>query len=168
MARDEGSVTADGPVLCCPDKFRGSLGAREAAAALAHGVEQVGRTALRRPLADGGEGTLDVLCPGASDRRTARVTGPLGAPVDAEWGMRGDTAVVEMARASGLALVPWPNDPLRATTFGTGELIRAALDEGVRRVLVAVGGSATVDGGLGRSRRSTSTFAAQRSSSHAM
>ena len=63
--------------------------------------------------------------------------------------MRGDTAVVEMARASGLALVPGSNDPLRATTVGTGELIRAALDEGVRRVLVAVGGSATVDGGLG-------------------
>ena len=142
-------MTADGPVLCCPDKFRGSLSARAAAAALAVGVERVGRTALRLPLADGGEGTLDVLCPEASDRRTARVTGPLGAPVDAEWGMRGDVAVVEMARASGLALVSGANDPLAASTVGTGELIRAALDEGVERVLVAVGGSATVDGGVG-------------------
>ena len=142
-------MTAEAPVLCCPDKFRGSLTAREAADALATGVERAGRTAVRLPLADGGEGTLDVLCPSGRDRRTTRVTGPLGARVDAEWGIRGDTAVVEMARASGLALVEGRNDPLRATTFGTGELIREALDVGVARVVVAVGGSATVDGGLG-------------------
>ncbi len=104
---------------------------------------------MRLPLADGGEGTLDVLCPADDDRRTARVTGPLGDQVTAEWGLRGDTAVIEMARASGLALVNGGNDPLRATTFGTGELLRAALDAGVRRAIVAVGGSATVDGGLG-------------------
>ncbi len=142
-------MRAEAPVLCCPDKFRGSLTAREAADALAEGVERAGRTAARLPLADGGEGTLDVLCPSARDRRATRVTGPLGAPVDAEWGMRGDTAVIEMARASGLALVEGRNDPLRATTFGTGELIRAALDAGAGKVIVAVGGSATVDGGLG-------------------
>jgi glycerate 2-kinase len=142
-------VTGDAPVLCCPDKFRGSLTAKEAAGAFALGVERAGRTAVRLPLADGGEGTLDVLCPAASDRHSARVTGPLGARTDAEWGLRGDTAVVEMARASGLALVDGANDPLRATTFGTGELIRAAVDSGARRVIVAVGGSATVDGGLG-------------------
>ena len=81
--------------------------------------------------------------------------------------MRGDTAVVEMARASGLALVAAPNDPLAATTHGTGELIRAALDAGVRRVLVAVGGSATSTAASGRSRRSTSTSAAPTSSSRA-
>jgi len=104
---------------------------------------------VRLPLADGGEGTLVVLCPSAADRRTLRVTGPLGEPVDAEWGMRGDSAVIEMARASGLALVAGRNDPLRATTFGTGELLRAALDAGIRRAIVAVGGSATTDGGLG-------------------
>ena len=138
-----------GPVLCCPDKFRGSLTAAEAADALAAGVERTGRAAVRLPLADGGAGTLDVLCPGGADRRTARVSGPLGEPVDAEWGLRGDTAVIEMARASGLALVTGANDPLAATTFGTGELLRAALDAGIRRVIVAVGGSATVDGGLG-------------------
>jgi glycerate kinase len=138
-----------GPVVCCPDKFRGSLSASEAAEALAAGVERTGRAAVRLPLADGGEGTLDVLCPSAGDRRTARVTGPLGEPVDAEWGMRGDTAVVEMARASGLSLVTGESDPLRATTRGTGELIRAAVEAGAPRVLVAVGGSATTDGGLG-------------------
>jgi len=142
-------VTGGAPVLCCPDKFRGSLTANEAAEALADGVEREGRDAVRLPLADGGEGTLDVLCPAAADRRRLRVTGPLGEPVDAEWGLRGDTAVIEMARASGLALVGDGNDPLRATTFGTGELLRAALDAGVRRAVVAVGGSATVDGGLG-------------------
>ena len=142
-------MTSGAPVLCCPDKFRGSLTANEAAEALADGVEREGRDAVRLPLADGGEGTLDVLCPAAADRRRLRVTGPLGEPVDAEWGLRGDTGVIEMARASGLALVGGSNDPLRATTFGTGELLRAALDAGVRRAVVAVGGSATVDGGLG-------------------
>jgi len=142
-------VTGGAPVLCCPDKFRGSLTANEAAEALADGVEREGRDAVRLPLADGGEGTLDVLCPSSAARRPARVRGPLGEPVDAEWGLRGDTAVIEMARASGLALVGDGNDPLRATTFGTGELLRAALDAGVRRAVVAVGGSATVDGGLG-------------------
>ena len=142
-------MTGGDPVLCCPDKFRGSLTANEAAEALADGVEREGRDAVRLPLADGGEGTLDVLCPSSDARRPARVRGPLGEPVDAEWGLRGDTAVVEMARASGLALVAGGNDPLRATTFGTGELLRAALDAGLRRAIVAVGGSATVDGGLG-------------------
>jgi len=142
-------VTGVAPVLCCPDKFRGTLTAREAADALATGTERAGRPAVRLPLADGGEGTLDVLCPAAADRRTLRVAGPLGEPVEAEWGLRGDTAVVEMARASGLALVDGDNEPLRATTSGTGELLRAALDAGANRVIVAVGGSATVDGGLG-------------------
>src|SRR6185503_18235924 len=146
---DARRVTGGAPVLCCPDKFRGGLTANEAAEALADGVEREGRDAVRLPLADGGEGTLDVLCPAAADRRRLRVTGPLGEPVDAEWGLRGDTGVIEMARASGLALVGGSNDPLRATTFGTGELLRAALVAGVRRAVVAVGGSATVDGGLG-------------------
>jgi glycerate kinase len=146
---DASAARATAPVVCCPDKFRGSLTASEAADALAAGVERVGRAAVRLPLADGGEGTLDVLCPDPADRCVARVSGPLGEPVDADWGMRGDTAVVEMAHASGLALVSGPNDPLRASTRGTGELIRTALDAGARRVLVAVGGSATTDGGLG-------------------
>lgn len=139
----------DAPVLCCPDKFRGSLTAREAAEALARGVERTGRRAICLPLADGGEGTLDVLCPDPADRRWNRVTGPLGELVEAEWGLRDATAIVEMARASGHALVRGASDPLRATTRGTGELIRAALDAGATRVIVGMGGSATTDGGLG-------------------
>jgi glycerate kinase len=142
-------VTDTRPVLCCPDKFRGSLTAGEAADAFAGGVERTGGAAVRLPLADGGEGTLDVLCPSPGARRVARVTGPLGKPVEAEWGLRGDTGVIEMARASGLALVAGRNDPLHATTQGTGELLRAAFDAGLRRAIVAVGGSATTDGGLG-------------------
>lgn len=136
-------------ILCCPDKFRGSLGAADAAEALARGAARAGAHAVVFPLADGGEGTLDVLCPDPGDRRRTTVTGPLGAPVDAEWGLRGSTGVVEMARASGLALVAGEHDPLRATTYGTGELIAAALDAGASNVIVAVGGSATVDGGIG-------------------
>jgi glycerate kinase len=102
------------------------------------------------PLADGGEGTLAVLCPNRDEWRTARVTGPLGEPVEARWGrLRDGTAVIEMAQASGLALVTGRNDPIRATTRGTGELVRIALGAGAARVIVAVGGSATVDGGLG-------------------
>ncbi len=102
------------------------------------------------PLADGGEGTLDALLAArGGSRRTTRVTGPLGDPVDAEWGvLPGGIAVIEMAQASGLALVHGRNDPLRASTRGTGELIDAARRSGFRRIMVAVGGSATTDGGL--------------------
>ncbi len=140
----------DAPVLCCPDKFRGSLTAAAAARALADGVARTGRAACLLPLADGGEGTLEILCPHDDELRSARVTGPLGEPVEARWGLRRDgAAVVEMAQASGLARVPGANDPLRATTRGTGQLIRLALEAGATRVIVAVGGSATVDGGLG-------------------
>jgi glycerate kinase len=135
----------------CPDKFRGSLNAPEAAAALAAGLRRAGLAEVREvPLADGGEGTLDaLLLARGGRRRSVRVTGPLGKAVDAEYGELDDgTAVVEMARASGLALVS-RNDPLEATTKGTGELIAAAVHRGARRVLVGVGGSATTDGGLG-------------------
>jgi glycerate kinase len=99
-------------------------------------------------VADGGEGTLEAL--GGRVRR-ARVRGPLGGTVEAEWRMNDDGAVVEMAQASGLSLAGGPedNDPVQATTYGTGELIATALDEGARRVVVGVGGSATTDGGLG-------------------
>src|SRR5947207_10882549 len=102
-------------------------------------------------MADGGEGTLGTLLASlGGSRRVARVTGPLGDPVDAEWGvLPSGIAVVEMARASGLALVARHNDPLRASTRGTGELIDAARRAGCKRLVVAVGGSATTDGGLG-------------------
>ena len=131
--------------LAAPDKFRGSLSAAEAARALADGA---GPECRELPLADGGEGTLDVL--GGANRET-RVTGPLGDPVDAGWRLEDGIAVIEAARASGLALAGGAaaNDPVGATTRGTGELIAAALAAGAREVLVAVGGSATTDGGLG-------------------
>ena len=137
-------------VLCAPDKFRGSLTAAEAAAAMGSGARDAGLEAVELPLADGGEGTLDVILAGRGERHRAVVTGPDGRPVDAVWGLLDDgTAVVELARASGLALVPGANDPIAATTRGTGELIAAAVTAGARRVLLAVGGSATTDGGLG-------------------
>lgn len=138
--------------VACPDKFRGTLSAGEAATAISRGLVASGFSEARRvPLADGGEGTLEALAPeGPGAWRVARVTGPLGEPVDAAWGIMADgTAVVESARASGLALVVGRNDPLRATSRGTGELVAAAARAGARRILVAVGGSAMTDGGLG-------------------
>src|SRR5438874_7524335 len=137
--------------VACPDKFRGTLTAEAAAAAMAAGLVRSGfDDVVQIPLADGGEGTLDTLLAArGGSRRTTRVTGPLGSPVDAEWGvLPGGVAIVEMARASGLALVRHRNDPLRASTRGTGELIAAVRAQGFKRIVVAVGGSATTDGGL--------------------
>jgi glycerate kinase len=136
-------------LLAAPDKFRGTLTAREAAAAIAAGAARGGWTALELPLADGGEGTLAVL--GGGNRRTT-VTGPLGKPVEAEWRLDEDgTALIEAALACGLSLVGGPerNDPLRATSRGVGELIAAAAAEGAARIVVAVGGVASTDGGAG-------------------
>lgn len=138
--------------VACPDKFRGTLTAADAAAAMARGLRSAGfDEVMEVPLADGGEGTLDALLAArGGTTRTTTVTGPLGEPVSAIWGLLPDgTAVVEMARASGLALVDGRNDPLRATTRGTGELVAAAARAGARRIVVGVGGSATTDGGLG-------------------
>jgi len=103
------------------------------------------------PVADGGEGTVRALVAATGGNlEHSTVTGPLGEPVEAEWGLLGDGAVIEMAAASGLPLVPADQrDPTLATTFGTGELLLAALDRGVRRILLGIGGSATVDGGAG-------------------
>jgi glycerate kinase len=137
--------------VVCPDKFRGTLRADEVASAMAAGVRRAGfDDIVEMPLADGGEGTLDALLAArGGSRRTTRVTGPLGEPVDAHWGvLTGGTAIVEMAQASGLALVSGRNDPLRASTRGTGELIAAVRAQGFGRVVIAVGGSATTDGGL--------------------
>lgn len=141
-----------GTAVVCPDKFRGSLSAAEAAAAMARGLRSAGvENVIELPLADGGEGTLAVILAARGGAvRTTAVTGPMGDPVDAEWAMLGDgTAIIEMARASGRALVPVDRrDPLSASTRGTGELIAAAIRGGARRVVVGVGGSATTDGGL--------------------
>jgi glycerate kinase len=138
-------------VVAAPDKLRGTANARDVAAALGRAAAAAGWNCDEVPLADGGEGTLEVL--GGPNRATS-VTGPLGDPVRAEWRLDGRTAVIEMARASGLVLVGGrdANDPVAASTVGTGELIGTAIDCGARRVLVGLGGSATTDGGLGALR----------------
>jgi glycerate 2-kinase len=138
-------------VVAAPDKLRGTASARDVAGALGRAAAAAGWECDEVPLADGGEGTLEVL--GGPNRSTS-VTGPLGDPVQAEWRLDRGTAVIEMARASGLALVGGPdgNDPVAASTVGTGELIGVAVDSGARRVLVGLGGSATTDGGLGALR----------------
>ena len=135
-------------VVAAPDKFRGTASAADVAAAVARAVAVRGGTAVELPMADGGEGLLDVL--GGPDR-TSTVTGPLGDPVEVGWRLSGGTAVVEMARAAGLALAGGAdgNLPLDATTAGVGELVRHAVEAGARRIIVGVGGSATTDGGLG-------------------
>jgi glycerate kinase len=138
-------------VVAAPDKFRGTATAAEVAAAMCHAASGVGWSCDEAPVADGGEGTLEAI--GGKVRHT-RVTGPLGQPVDAEWRLRDSTAVIEMARASGLALVGGPegNDPIQASSIGTGELVVSALEAGARKVIVGLGGSATTDGGLGAQR----------------
>ncbi len=144
-------------VLMAPDKFRGTLSAPAAASAMAAGWRRArpDDEVACVPMADGGEGTLDVLVEAlGGERYRARVSGPLGDPVDAEYGTLGGAAgrvaVVEMARASGLDLIGESRrDPLRTSTRGTGDLIRAALDQGPAEVIVGMGGSATNDGGAG-------------------
>ena len=136
-------------VVAAPDKLRGTATARDVAAAVGRAAAGCGWACDEVPMADGGEGTLEAL---GGANRTTTVTGPLGGPVEAVWRLdpSARTAVIEMARASGLDLVGGPerNDPVAASTAGTGELIAAALDAGARRIIVGVGGSATTDGGL--------------------
>jgi glycerate kinase len=136
-------------LLAAPDKFRGTLTARQAAAAITAGAARTDWAAVELPLADGGEGTLDVL--GGGNRLTT-VSGPLGDPVAAAWRLEEDgTALIEAAQACGLSLAGGPerNDPLSATSRGVGELIAAAIAEGTQRIVVAVGGVASTDGGVG-------------------
>lgn len=142
-------------VIVAPQAFKGSLSGQEAAKAIAEGVARADGSAetLLVPVADGGDGTVDVLV-GATGGHlySRRVTGPLCRPVNATWGVMGDgrTAVIEMALASGLALVPLRRrDPRLTTTYGTGQLIGEALDRGYRYIIVGLGGSATNDGGAG-------------------
>jgi len=138
-------------VLAAVDKFRGTATAAEVATAIGHACWQLGHDCDEVGVADGGEGTLDVL---GGANRTSRVTGPLGEPVEAHWRLSRDVAVIEMATASGLLLAGGAehNDALAASTTGTGELIDQALDAGVRKIIVCLGGSATTDGGLGALR----------------
>ena len=138
-------------VLAAVDKFRGTASAAQVASAIGHACWELGVDCVEAPIADGGEGTLDAL---GGPNRTTRVTDPLGKPVEAQWRLAGDTAVIEMARASGLSLVGGAkkNDVIAASTIGTGQLIDTALNDGAKRIIVCVGGSATVDGGLGAIR----------------
>lgn len=142
-------------IVIAPQGFKGSLTALEIARAIEAGIKRAMPDAetVLVPVADGGDGTLQALVDSSGGRIvTSTVTGPLGKPVQAQWGAMGDgaTAVIEMARASGLALIMREDrDPLHATTRGTGELIKTALDAGLRRFIVGIGGSATNDGGGG-------------------
>jgi glycerate kinase len=140
------------PALVAPDSFKGTFSASEVAAAIASGLRAAGREAVELPVADGGEGTMEVLV-GAlgGELRTVTASDPLGRPVEAAFALLPDgTAVVETAQASGLGLVDErERDAWAATTRGTGDLIVAAADAGAERVIVTVGGSATTDGGAG-------------------
>ncbi len=144
-------------LVAAPDKFRGTATAAEVAAAVAGAARSAGWTADEVPMSDGGEGLLEAL--GGTPRVTS-VPGPLGESVDAEWRLlppgdgSGPTAVIEMSRASGRALLPHPegDDPLRADTAGVGHLLLAARDAGATRIVIGCGGSATTDGGWGAVR----------------
>lgn len=140
-------------IALCPNAFRGSLTALEAAEAIAKGLRKsrLQCEPLLMPLADGGNGTLDVWLYAVQGQRIRLpVQGPLGETVMAEYGLAGKTAMVEMARASGVELLnPADRNPLHTTTFGTGQLILDAIQRGATEILVGVGGSATVDGGAG-------------------
>jgi len=141
-------------ILIAPDSFKGTFRSSEIAAAVARGVAARGLPVDRCPVADGGEGTLEALRDALGlEIRHAAATDPLGRKIDAPLGVGGAVALVETAAASGLGLVaPAERDAFAASTFGTGELIRAALDAGASIVHVAVGGSATTDGGAGAVR----------------
>ncbi|MGZ4641453.1 MAG: glycerate kinase [Blastococcus sp.] len=140
-----------GKVVVCLDKFRGSLSAVDACAAVADGVRSVlpAHEVVTLPVADGGEGTVAAVVGAGARAVSGRVTGPAGRPVTATFAVHGDRAVIELAEAAGLHLLGNHLQPLTATTRGVGELIRAALDLGCRTVVLAVGGSATTDGGAG-------------------
>jgi glycerate kinase len=140
-------------VVIAPDKFKGSLTAAEAAKIIEAGLRRARPDVdtVLLPVADGGDGTLAAILAGGAERVEAQVSGPTGEPVNAAFALTGDDgAMVEMAEASGLRRLPGGRVvPRDATTYGTGELILAALDRGVRRLLLGIGGSATTDGGTG-------------------
>jgi glycerate 2-kinase len=155
-------------LVAAPDKFRGTASAADAAAAMAGAARRAGWTASEVPMSDGGEGLLEVV---RGTAHTTSVPGPLGAPVEAEWRLlsptdsgptdsgptdsgptdSAPTAVIEMSRAAGRALLPRPegDDPVRADTAGVGHLLLSARDAGARRIVIGCGGSATTDGGWG-------------------
>jgi len=151
-------------IIVAPDSFKGSVSALGVAEAMERGIHAVFPEAevLKVPIADGGEGTVEALVAATHGHlKHAEVRGPLGTPVRAHWGVSGDgdTAFIEMASASGLPLVAKDQrDPRITSTFGTGELMKAALDAGLRKLVVGIGGSATNDGGTGMARALGVTF----------
>jgi glycerate kinase len=141
-------------IIIAPGAFKHSLSATAAAQAIARGLRRSGLDADLRllPIADGGNGTLDAFLASGGRRLEVLVLDPLERPIVAAYGLLddGETAIVEMALASGLELVRRDElNPLRATTYGTGTLLQSALDAGVKRIIVGMGGSATTDGGAG-------------------
>jgi glycerate kinase len=151
-------------IVIAPDSYKESLTAMEVAQSIETGFKQIFTEAefIKLPMADGGEGTVQSLVD-ATDGSivSCSVTGPLGQQVDGFYGLMGDesTAIIEMAAASGLHLVaPEQRDPMVTTTFGTGELVKAALDRGVKHIIVGIGGSATNDGGIGMAQALGASF----------
>jgi glycerate kinase len=142
-------------IIVAPDSFKGNMSAPEACDLIEAGIRGAEKDAEVRkiPLADGGEGTARAVTLAAGGRFVKKtVTGPLGGPVEAEFGLidEGRTAVLDLAGASGIELLPRERlDPMKATTFGTGELVAAALDTGAKELVIGIGGSATNDGGIG-------------------
>ncbi|MFI8419135.1 glycerate kinase [Streptomyces sp. NPDC085479] len=148
----DGAATQVAHVLVAADKFKGSLTAVQVAERVTAGLRKVvpGLSVEALPVADGGDGTVAAAVAAGFERREVRVAGPVGTPVTAAFALRGTTAVVEMAEASGLQLLPAGTfAALTATTYGSGELLRAALDAGATTIVFGVGGSATTDGGAG-------------------
>ncbi|MEU4114372.1 glycerate kinase [Kitasatospora sp. NPDC028055] len=141
-----------GHVVVAPDKFKGTLEGAEVAARIAAGIRRAapGSDVRELPVADGGEGTLAAALAAGFDRVPAKVAGPTGLPVDAALAVRGDTAVVELAQASGLARLPGGRTaPLAAGSYGVGQLISRAVSSGAKRIVLGLGGSACTDGGAG-------------------
>jgi glycerate kinase len=139
-------------IVIAPDKFKGSLTAREVADRVAAGIAAVNPDVpvVRVPVADGGDGTVDAALAAGYERVDLRAEGPTGEPVDTAFAVRGETAVVEMASVSGLRLLPPERlAPRTASSYGTGEVVRAALDRGATTVVLGIGGSASTDGGAG-------------------
>lgn len=150
--------------VLAPDSFKESMTAKEVCVAMEKGLRKIYPTAnyIHVPMADGGEGTVQSLVDASGGVIHQReVSGPLGQPVSAQYGILGDglTAAIEMASASGIHLVTKETrNPLRTSTYGTGELIRACLDQGIRKIIIGIGGSATNDGGTGMAEALGATF----------
>jgi len=142
-------------VVIAPQGFKGNLTALQVGRAIENGIKRASQDVITviKPMADGGEGTVQALVDATGGAmQTAEVTDPLGNKVKANWGILGDkvTAVIEMAAASGITLIPRERrNPMVTTTYGTGELIKDALDKGCRKFIIGIGGSATNDGGAG-------------------